>query len=102
MTKEQIITQLKELKPKYEQKGFIILGLFGSYAKNEAIESSDIDVAIKLKDDFLQTHDVWTYFDGINSIKSDISKKFGVQCDVLDFDSSSPLVEKIKNEVVYV
>jgi hypothetical protein len=42
MTKENILQTLKELKPKYEAEGFEILGIFGSYARDEATESSDV------------------------------------------------------------
>ena len=38
MTKNEILQKLKELKPKYEEEGFLILGLFGSYARDEATE----------------------------------------------------------------
>jgi len=35
LNKKDIISKLKELKPKYEQEGLILLGLFGSYAKDK-------------------------------------------------------------------
>ena len=46
--KSEILLKLKELKPKYEKEGLILLGLFGSYVKNTQTEFSDIDVAYKL------------------------------------------------------
>ncbi len=46
--KSEILSKLKELKPTYEQEGIILLGLFGSYAKNTQTKFSDIDVAYKL------------------------------------------------------
>ena len=53
MRKEEILQKLKELKPKYEAEGFEILGLFGSYARDEATEGSDIDILIDTKKEFL-------------------------------------------------
>jgi len=38
----------KGLKPTYEKEGLILLGLFGSYAKDTQTKFSDIDVAYKL------------------------------------------------------
>lgn len=35
MTKTDILVKLKELKPIYEKEGFILKGLFGSYAREE-------------------------------------------------------------------
>jgi len=46
--KNSILSKLKELKPTYEQEGIILLGLFGSYAKDTQTKFSDIDVAYKL------------------------------------------------------
>ena len=44
MTKDDIAQKLKLLKPKYENEGFILLGFFGSYARDEATDQSDIDI----------------------------------------------------------
>jgi len=46
--KREILSKLKELKPTYENEGLILLGLFGSYAKDTQTKFSDIDVAYKL------------------------------------------------------
>ena len=46
--KSEILSKLRELKPTYEEEGLILLGLFGSYAKNTQTKFSDIDVAYKL------------------------------------------------------
>lgn len=48
MEKNQIINKLKEIKPNYEKEGLEIIGLFGSYAKENQTPSSDIDIAYKL------------------------------------------------------
>ena len=48
MNKIDILNQLKKLKPIYEKEGLILLGLFGSYAKNTQTKFSDIDIAYKL------------------------------------------------------
>jgi len=49
--KKEILSKLKELKPTYEEEGLILLGLFGSYAKDKQTEFSDIDVAYELNYD---------------------------------------------------
>ena len=48
MNQNEILSKLKEIKPRYEKEGLILLGLFGSYAKNTQTKFSDIDVAYKL------------------------------------------------------
>jgi predicted nucleotidyltransferase len=56
LTKKQIISFLQSHKP-YLQKEFGItqIALFGSYARNEQIASSDIDLAIETSDISFQT-----------------------------------------------
>jgi len=46
--KSEILLTLKKLKPLYEKEGLILLGLFGSYAKDTQTKYSDIDIAYKL------------------------------------------------------
>ena len=46
--KNEILSQLKKLKPIYEKEGLTLLGLFGSYAKNTQTKFSDIDIVYKL------------------------------------------------------
>lgn len=43
-SQNEIIAILKNIKPKYEQDGLNILGIFGSVAKNTNTNFSDIDV----------------------------------------------------------
>ena len=43
VSKEKILSFLKELKPSLQKEGIKKIGLFGSYAKGEEEESSDID-----------------------------------------------------------
>lgn len=44
LQKSEILSKLKELKPTYEEEGLILLGLFGSYAKDSQNNFSDIDI----------------------------------------------------------
>ena len=46
--KSEILDQLKKLKPIYQKEGLILLGLFGSYAKNTQTKHSDIDISYTL------------------------------------------------------
>ena len=48
MQKEEIVKILKKLNLKYKDEGFIIVGIFGSYARDSQTKFSDIDIAYKL------------------------------------------------------
>lgn len=50
LTKNNVIERLKRVKPILERKyGINELALFGSYARDEATDNSDIDILVKLK-----------------------------------------------------
>src|SRR5579871_1723747 len=46
MTRREIIAKLKAVEPELRARGVAALYLFGSYARDEARENSDIDVFI--------------------------------------------------------
>ena len=102
MKKDEILKYLKTFKESSQNKFFTEIGLFGSYARNQADVFSDIDVAVKVDKNYLNQHDVWDYFDAINEMKMNLLKRFNLQSDVFDLDSSTTLVEKIKKDIIYV
>ncbi len=54
MTKQNILTYLFNQKDEfYEKFGITKLGLFGSYARGDATEESDIDLYVVTNDDFI-------------------------------------------------
>ncbi|MDX9900068.1 MAG: nucleotidyltransferase domain-containing protein [Aliarcobacter sp.] len=101
-TQKDVLTFLTTIKPQLQKDGIEQVGLFGSYAKNSATLTSDIDIAIKLNKNYLDKNDVWNYFNEINKIKEMVYDKFQIKSDVFDLDSASSLKDKIRKEVLYV
>jgi len=96
MTKNEIINYLKEKKENFSDKYHISeLILFGSYAREENLEDSDIDIAIdtKLSDYFL-----------LYDFKEDLEKRFNTKVDVVRLrDKMNPYLKKrILEDGVYV
>ncbi len=50
MTREDILTRLRSLKPWLTEQGITSLRVFGSVARDEANESSDIDLAASFRE----------------------------------------------------
>ena len=97
--KNEILFKLKELKPSYEKEGSILLGLFGSYAKETQTKYSDIDIAYKLNyDKFSQK-----YVGGfakllrIDDIKKELQEIFHKSIDLVP-DTN----KKILKDMIYV
>ncbi len=94
MTKNRIIEELAEIKKRY-QKNIIRIGIFGSCAREESTEESDIDVVIEQKqpDLFL-----------LGRIKIELEEKFNKPVDVIRMRKNiSPFLKKrIEKDVIYV
>ncbi len=49
--RETILKELRRLKPDFEQQyGVTRIGIFGSVARNEIREDSDVDVVVEMRD----------------------------------------------------
>jgi predicted nucleotidyltransferase len=55
--REKLIVELKKAKETYEKEGIHLIGIFGSYARDEADEFSDLDILYTLdRPRFHQNH----------------------------------------------
>ncbi len=96
MKKEEILNYLKNHKDEFAKKYQISkLALFGSFAKDENYESSDIDIAIetKLSDYFL-----------LYDLKESLEKAFGTKVDIVRVREkmNSSLKNRILKDGIYV
>ena len=96
MKKEEILNYLKNHKDEFAKKYQISkLALFGSFAKDENHESSDIDIAIetKLSDYFL-----------LYDLKESLEKAFGTKVDIVRVREkmNSSLKNRIFKDGIYV
>lgn len=95
MDRELLITRLKEMKPNLMgEYGFSKLALFGSYARNEQNDESDIDLVI--------WSDSKNYFKLIE-LKHRISREFNCSVDLGYYDSIKTFIkDSISSEMIYV
>lgn len=85
MTREELLTRLRELKPWLEEQGIVNLRLFGSYARDEAGPDSDVDLLV---DDYGPIG-AW----GDLLVEEALSEKLGVKVElVLDRSLTNPYV----------
>jgi predicted nucleotidyltransferase len=99
LQKSEILSKLKELKPTYEKEGLILLGLFGSYAKDSQNNFSDIDIAYKVDyDKFSQKYkDGFSKILRIDDIKNELQQTFKTKVDFVPDNNKSLL-----KDIVYV
>lgn len=103
MTKREILSILKTLKPQYEKDGFEILGLFGSYVRDTQTENSDIDILINTTNEFLEKYRGFRAFSRLDEIKSEFKQIFNSD---IDFVDKQGLLQRknyyILNKAIYV
>jgi len=82
--KDEIIMQLKKLQPDFEKENLKLLGLFGSYARDEAREDSDIDILIETTPEFLKKYKGWDALNKLEEFREFLKSKFNKNIDIVD------------------
>ena len=102
--KDDIYKKIQTLKDRYRNSGFIIIGVFGSYARGEEQKDSDIDILYKLNKTFVKKYGGWGAISQLELIKDDIKKLLNIsKVDLATSDSNNQTLQKvIKEELVFV
>lgn len=94
-TLQTILLKLRESKPELEKKYPVTnIGVFGSYARGEATQKSDIDIAVEIEG-----------YMGLSfvAMADEIESLFGIKTDVIPMRSIKPeYLQQIEKEIVYV
>jgi hypothetical protein len=96
-TLEELKKILAEHKDEIREKyGVVILGVFGSYAREEQKETSDVDIIVELERPIgLKFYEFWDYIENILGTKADVLTLSALKQKTL-------LWEKVKEDIVYV
>ena len=102
MTSE-IFKIIKQFKKKYEAEGFIIIGVFGSFARNEEKAGSDIDILYRINDIALEKYSGYKFIGLYEKIKTELKEVLKLEIDLADEDALGPVGKKyILPELVHV
>ncbi len=103
MTQQDLLLKIKSLKSMYKKEGFIIDGIFGSYARGEQSPQSDVDILYHLKHPFFENFQGFIGFKKLDEIKQDISKTLGTKVDLAPKNNLSRSGKKhIMRDILYV
>jgi predicted nucleotidyltransferase len=98
MTKDNIINYLKSKKDLFNKQGIINLGLYGSYARDEATSKSDIDIFYETNENFSMGLFAFSKF--LDKLKSDLKVD---NIDFVNLKSMNPIVKHYaKKDFIYV
>jgi len=95
MTKENILKYLSAHKEEFKEKfGVVNIGLFGSYARGDANENSDVDIVIEMKPKSLVNR---------LKLKEELASNLNLDIDIGYFSSLRHFIQnEIRNEIIYV
>jgi predicted nucleotidyltransferase len=98
MTKEEILVYLKSQQQFfYDNFGIKFIGLFGSFSRDEAKDSSDIDILYHLEED--KKLSMFKYLK-LNSLLEDF---FGRKVDLVRDETIKPQIKSyIEKDLIYV
>ena len=94
---------LKESKNEIAKDGFFILGVFGSYARDENKFSSDVDILYDTDADFFKRYGGFGSFVKLDEIKESLTKRLQIPVDIVrkkGLPQSS--LREIEKEMVYL
>ncbi len=96
MKQSNLLDKLKNYKNDNAQKyGILSLGVFGSFARNQATQSSDVDIVVRMEtpDPFILVH-----------IKEELEEQLHMPVDIVRFREKMNhfLRNRIEREALYV
>ena len=102
-TKTEIIKDLALLNEKYQNTGFKIASLFGSYARGTQDNFSDIDLTYIIDHDKFYKDDAFAKLAKIEEIKSELEKKFHTKVDLIPSNTKNTFIqESLKREQILI
>lgn len=96
MTQQDVVNFLSSKKEfMSKQFGVLKIGLFGSYARAENSDSSDIDIAVELK----KENKADNFFKLLHFLEDNLHKKIDLG---IESNLKEPIRKYIKDEIIYV
>lgn len=97
LNRNTIITYLQQHKADFIDKYSISkIGLFGSFATEKNIDSSDIDIVY-------ETSSKGLTFSQMNSLENELNSEFGKKVDLVNLKYMNPLImRKAAKDIIYV
>ena len=102
-TKNEIISFIRDINNQYQDMGFKIVSLFGSYARDEADDFSDIDLTYKINHDKFFKDNAYKKLEKLEEIKKLISKRFKTKVDFIPQNSKNRYIrENLQKEQILI
>jgi len=91
---KELLKKLSELNKKLKKDGFVIDGVFGSYARGEEKINSDIDLLYHLEEEFLKKYPGFIGFKKLEEIKEFLKRELNMSVDLAPKNNLSNTAKK--------
>lgn len=99
---QNITALITQTKKQYIQEGIVIKALFGSYSRNEATDSSDVDILIEATPLFANKYGFGAIA-RLKDIELELGKVFKAKVDLADITGMGKTAQKfIVDRAIYV
>ncbi len=95
LTRQDVLQILRENKERFAEKyGVTKLGLFGSFARNEATEASDVDVCVEMPPNFFS----------VEAVREELESSFRCHVDIVRLrdDLRELFKKRLTRDAIYV
>jgi predicted nucleotidyltransferase len=100
---DQLFNAIRKVKVQYLAEGFSILGIFGSFARDEADEYSDLDILYEFQEHYYDLYPGWSAYARLEEIKDELTVILGRRVDLAGRNALDVIAQKhILPEVRYV
>ncbi len=101
LSSDEILQTIRAFNRKYEKAGIRLMGVFGSYARDEATDFSDIDIAYRIDHTKFYPDNAFKKLEAIQEIREKLERAFKRKVDLVPYPKEdSPLKERLKKEML--
>ena len=100
---KNLIEKIKIKKQELLKDGFKIVAIFGSYARGEEKNDSDIDILYDITPTFVKKFKGFEVFFKLNEIRRELEKELNKKVDIATIDNSSKTFKEFAfKDTIYV
>ena len=88
---KQAVLNVKQM---YAPEGFIILGVFGSQARGNTTNKSDLDILYRVGAETTKKYPGWDFFTLYERVRKDLEDRTGMKVDLVDADALTKTGQK--------
>ena len=101
ISSEEILTIMRQFNRRNEERGIRLIGLFGSYARDEASDFSDIDIAYRIDHSRFYPDNAFRKLEALQEIRRLLERDLRHKVDLIPYPQKDhPLYQRLQKELI--